>query len=638
MLHAGLYTNACTKPVSVAVRPAITLSDWRRAFVQAASPDELLHALRQRLASRSDDPAIIRLVSVPELDAQLATLSTAAQARGDRASVCRDLPLFGVPFAVKDNIDVAGLPTTAACPAFALRRRARSAGVVRAPASRPARSASARPTSTSSPPASSARARPTARRAACFAADRISGGSSSGSAVAVGARRRAVRARHRHGRLGPRAGRLQQHRRPEADAGPRRHQRRRAGLPQPRLRLDLRADRRRRRRRAGLHRRAPTPATPSAASRPGRGAAAARCASACRGAATSSATPATRPACEHGACAQLRRARPPRRRASTSRRSHAVAELLYDGPWVAERHAVVEALLERRSRRARPDGAPHHRRGAHRIQRRPTPSAASTRLRELRGATRAALWRAGRRAAGADARPAIRASPRSTPIRSASTRNSAATPTSSTCSAGARSRCRPACPPTALPFGVTFIAPARRAMPRSPRFGRAWQRALALPLGATGARRRRCRRRRRPRWPASEADVAAGRRRRAPRGHAAQRASCSSAAPRCSRRRSTAPHYRLYALPGTVPPKPGLVRVAEAPAHAIAVEVWAMPRDAVGTFLALIPAPLGLGSARAGRRPPRARLPLRGARRSPARADISAFGGWRAYLAAAGKP
>ena len=33
----------------------------------------------------------------------------------------RDLPLWGIPFAVKDNIDVAGLETTAACPAFAYR-------------------------------------------------------------------------------------------------------------------------------------------------------------------------------------------------------------------------------------------------------------------------------------------------------------------------------------------------------------------------------------------------------------------------------------------------------------------------------------------------------------------------------------
>ncbi len=50
-----------------------------------------------------------------------------------------------------------------------------------------------------------------------------------------------------------------------------------------------------------------------------------------------------------------------------------------------------------------------------------------------------------------------------------------------------------------------------------------------------------------------------------------------------------------YALPGTVPPKPGLARVA-AEGVAIAVEVYEMPLAAVGSFLALIGPPLGLGS------------------------------------------
>lgn len=54
----------------------------------------------------------------------------AAAARVDaRIAAGEDLPLAGVPFAVKDNIDVAGLPTTAACPAFAYDPD-RSAGVV----------------------------------------------------------------------------------------------------------------------------------------------------------------------------------------------------------------------------------------------------------------------------------------------------------------------------------------------------------------------------------------------------------------------------------------------------------------------------------------------------------------------------
>jgi allophanate hydrolase len=67
-----------------------------------------------------------------------------------------------------------------------------------------------------------------------------------------------------------------------------------------------------------------------------------------------------------------------------------------------------------------------------------------------------------------------------------------------------------------------------------------------------------------------------------------------SAAPAAARH-AHAPAYRLYALPGTTPPKPGLQRVPKA-ARAIEVEVWAMPRPQVGSFLALVPPPLGLGT------------------------------------------
>jgi len=98
----------------------------------------------------------------------------------------------------------------------------------------------------------------------------------------------------------------------------------------------------------------------------------------------------------------------------------------------------------------------------------------------------------------------------------------------------------------------------------------------------------------------------------------------------------TAPSYKLYALPGTVPPKPGLARLApDDPAeegHAIALEVYAVPLSAIGALLALIPPPLGLGSVELADgswvkgficEP----CGIAGAQ------DISHFGGWRAYIA-----
>ncbi|MBK7926670.1 MAG: allophanate hydrolase [Bryobacterales bacterium] len=64
----------------------------------------------------------------------------------------------------------------------------------------------------------------------------------------------------------------------------------------------------------------------------------------------------------------------------------------------------------------------------------------------------------------------------------------------------------------------------------------------------------------------------------------------------------TAPGYRLYALKETLPPnpgpaKPGLVRDATFTGPGIELEVWAVPEDAFGSFVALVPAPLGIGSA-----------------------------------------
>jgi allophanate hydrolase len=97
------------------------------------------------------------------------------------------------------------------------------------------------------------------------------------------------------------------------------------------------------------------------------------------------------------------------------------------------------------------------------------------------------------------------------------------------------------------------------------------------------------------------------------------------------KRCDTAPHYRLYALANTTPPKPGLLRVADGEGTGIAVEVWQMPVAAYGSFVALTPAPLGIGTlALADGTSVQGFVceaqALKGA------LDISHFKGWRAYL------
>lgn len=92
---------------------------------------------------------------------------------------------------------------------------------------------------------------------------------------------------------------------------------------------------------------------------------------------------------------------------------------------------------------------------------------------------------------------------------------------------------------------------------------------------------------------------------------------------------TSAPQYRLYALPGGPIARPGMIRVAKG-CEAIALEVWEFPASASGSFVAGIPAPLGIG-----------KVTLADGRVVPGfvceeqstvgATDTSAFGGWKAW-------
>ena len=85
----------------------------------APRPRELLDGAARAPGRDPPAPAWIALASTAQLEAQVEALATREAAFADRTTALHAMPLFGVPFAVKDNIDVAGWPTTAACPAFA---------------------------------------------------------------------------------------------------------------------------------------------------------------------------------------------------------------------------------------------------------------------------------------------------------------------------------------------------------------------------------------------------------------------------------------------------------------------------------------------------------------------------------------
>ena len=89
----------------------LSLPTLRRHYAAGTlTPAELVRSIYRRIAASGRDTAWITIAD-----------ETASLCRAEalpRQARPGDLPLYGVPFAVKDNIDVAGLPTTAACPAF----------------------------------------------------------------------------------------------------------------------------------------------------------------------------------------------------------------------------------------------------------------------------------------------------------------------------------------------------------------------------------------------------------------------------------------------------------------------------------------------------------------------------------------
>lgn len=110
------------KNATLAMDDALDIGALEAAYGAGLDPAALITALYTRIRRDGLHPVWISILSLDEL-----------MARVERAKRRRDagetLPLFGIPFAIKDNIDLAGLPTTAACPAFSY-SPARSASVV----------------------------------------------------------------------------------------------------------------------------------------------------------------------------------------------------------------------------------------------------------------------------------------------------------------------------------------------------------------------------------------------------------------------------------------------------------------------------------------------------------------------------
>ncbi len=177
------------------------------------------------------------------------------------------------------------------------------------------------------------------------------------------------------------------------------------------------------------------------------------------------------------------------------------------------------------------------------------------------------------------------------------------------------------------PFGVTFLAPARQdAFLAS--IGRVFHAAAALPLGALQVPMPQLA----PMPPGplpgelAMAVVGAHLSGMPLNGELRQRDA------RFLETTLTARNYRLFALPNCAPPKPGLLGVMPGTGDAIELELWALSYEAFGRFVAEVPAPLVIGTVTLadGRQ---VKGFLVEAQATVGAEDISKLGGWRAFVA-----
>jgi allophanate hydrolase len=297
------------------------------------------------------------------------------------------------------------------------------------------------------------------------------------------------------------------------------------------------------------------------------------------------------------------------------------ARLLYEGPWVAERYLVIRDLLA-----SSPDSI-------HPVTREIT--AAGSRLTAAQ--TFSALYRLqGLRKAAERAFADMDAMVLPTAPTAYSTRQVLANPIELNSRLGTYTNfvnlldlCGLALPAAMhaddIPFGITLLAPAGRdALLAS--IGRVFHADTRLKIGAKGLAQPPLA----PLPASTSGDIpiaVVG----AHLSGMALNGELKSLGGRLLEAAITAPDYKLYALP-TTPPKPGMLRVEPGKGSAIELEVWSLSPAAFGQFVAAIPPPLSIGTiVLAGGRSVKGFI-VEAAGVAGAR-DISSFGGWRAYMA-----